>query len=122
MDTTTRTILIIAVVGVLAKLFLGGKVDKSADIPALIASGSLLIDVRTPGEYAGGHIKGSINIPVSSIASSIQQKAKDKSKSVVVYCHSGARSGAAKKALLQAGYTNVINGGSLHRMRKLLGQ
>ncbi|RKX34438.1 MAG: rhodanese-like domain-containing protein, partial [Verrucomicrobia bacterium] len=79
-------------------------------------------DVRTPGEYAGNHIKGSINIPVSSIATGIQKKAKDKSQAIIVFCHSGARSGAAKKALLQAGYTNVINSGSLHRMRKVLGQ
>jgi len=121
MDPTTRTILIVAVAGILAKLFLGGKADKDADVPALIAAGALLVDVRTPGEFSGGHIKGAINIPVGSITAGIEKKAKDKSKAIIVYCHSGARSGAAKKSLIKAGYTNVVNAGSLHRMHKLLG-
>ena len=122
MDTTTRTILIVAVAGILAKLLLGGRVDKNADVPALVASGALLVDVRTPGEFSGGHIKGALNIPVGSITAGIEKKAKDKSKPIIVYCHSGARSGSAKKALIRAGHTNVVNGGSLHRMRGILGQ
>ena len=122
MDSTTRNILIFIVVFFLLKFFLGGKIDKDADLTALIASGALLIDVRTPGEFAGSHIKGAINIPVSGIATGIQKKAKDKSKHIIVYCHSGARSGAAKKTLQNAGYTNVINAGSLHRIRNILGQ
>jgi rhodanese-related sulfurtransferase len=121
MDSTTRNIIIFIVVFFLLKFFLGGKVDKDADLSALIASGALLIDVRTPGEFSGGHVKGAINIPVGGIATGIQKKAKDKSKPIIVYCHSGARSGAAKKALLSAGYTNVINAGSFHRIRSILG-
>ncbi len=122
MDSTTRNIIIFIVVFFLLKFFLGGKVDKQADLAKLVESGALLIDVRTPNEFAGGHVKGAINIPVGSIASGIQKKAKDKSKPIIVYCHSGARSGAAKKALLNAGYTNVVNAGSLHRIRGILGE
>ena len=122
MDSTTRNIIIFVVVFFLLKFFLGGKVDKQADLAELIAAGALLVDVRTPREFAGGHVKGAINIPVSSIAAGIQKKAKNKSKPIIVYCHSGARSGAAKKALLGAGYTNVVNAGSLHRIRGILGK
>ena len=122
MDSTTRNIIIFVAVFFLLKFFLGGKVDKQADLIELVASGALLIDVRTPGEFAGGHVKGAINIPVSSIAAGIQKKAKNKDKPIIVYCHSGARSGAAKKALLGAGYTNVVNAGSLHRIRGILGK
>ena len=122
MDSTTRTILIVAAVGIVAKLLLGAKVDKDADLPALMADGALLIDVRTPGEFSGGHIKGAINIPVTAITTGIEQKVKDKSKTLIVYCHSGSRSGSAKKALVRAGYTQVVNGGSLHRMHGILGQ
>ena len=78
MDTTTRTILIIAVVAIVAKFVFGGKVDKDADVPALITEGALLIDVRTPGEFAGGHIQGAINIPVSSITGGIEKKINQK--------------------------------------------
>jgi len=122
MDSTTRNIIIFIAVFFLLKFFLGGKVDKDADLAALVASGALLIDVRTPGEFAGGHVRGAVNIPVGSLATGIQQKTKDKSKPIIVYCHSGARSGSAKKALLNAGYTNVVNAGSLHRIRGILGR
>ncbi len=122
MDSTTRNIIIIIAVFALLKFVFGNKTDKKADVPDLMASGAILIDVRTPGEFAGGHIKGAVNIPVSSISTGIQKKAKDKSAAIIVYCHSGARSGSAKKTLARAGYTNVVNAGSLHRMRRLLGQ
>lgn len=106
--------------GILANLLFGGGADKEADIPQLLQAGAVLIDVRTPGEFAGGSIEGALNIPYDRIAQAIGQHTTDKSKSIIVFCHSGARSGAAKKALERAGYTNVINGGSLGRMRSIL--
>jgi phage shock protein E len=121
MDPTTSTILIVAVAGILAKLLLGGKADKGADIPGLIRKGAMVIDTRTPGEFSHGHIEGALNIPYNAIDRKIGSHTSDKSKQIIVYCHSGARSGAAKKILLNAGYTNVVNGGSLHRMRGQLG-
>jgi len=122
MDSTTRNIIVVIAVFALLKFTLGSKADKNANIPDLLANGGILIDVRTPGEFAGGHIKGALNIPVSSISTGIQKTAKDKSAAIIVYCHSGARSGSAKKNLAKAGYTNVVNAGSLHRMRRILGQ
>ena len=120
MDSTTRTILIVAVAGILAKLLLGGKADRKADIPGMIKKGALVIDTRTGGEFSQGHIEGALNIPYDAIAGKIGAHTKDKSKPIIVYCRSGARSGAAKRTLEHAGYTNVVNGGSLHRMRKHL--
>jgi len=122
MDSTTRTILIVVVVGILAKLILGGKADRNADIPGLIKDGAVVIDTRTVGEFSQGHVEGALNIPYNAIAAKIGAHTEDKSRQIIVYCHSGARSGAAKRALVHAGYTNVVNGGSLHRMRKILGQ
>lgn len=106
--------------GILANLLFGGGADKDADVPALIKSGALVIDTRTAGEFAGGHIDGALNIPYDIIAGAIGQQKTDKSKAIIVYCHSGARSASAKRTLNKAGYTNVVNAGSLHRMRKLL--
>ncbi len=122
MDTTIRNIIVIIAIFALLKFTLGSKTDKKANIPDLLANGAILIDVRTPGEFSRGHIKGAINIPVDSITVGIEKKAKDKSAAIVLYCHSGARSGSAKKTLAKEGYTNVVNAGSLHRMHKLLGQ
>ncbi len=122
MDSTIRNIILFFGAFILLKFFLRTKIDKDVDVAALIASGALLVDVRTSGEFSGSHIKGAINLPVSSISIGIKNKAKTKTKSIIVYCHSGARSGTAKKILIREGYTNVINAGSLHRMRALLGK
>jgi rhodanese-related sulfurtransferase len=108
--------------GLLANLLFGGSADKDADIPALIKGGALVVDVRSAGEFSGGHIEGAICIPHNVIAGKIAQHEEDKGKSIIVYCHSGARSAAAKRSLDRDGYTSVINGGSFHHMRKLLGQ
>ena len=110
----------VIVMGFLANLLFGGRTDNAMDIPALIKSGALVIDVRSAGEFSGGHISGAINIPHNVIARDIATYSTDKTKPVIVYCHSGMRSAAAKKALEQSGYTQVINGGSLKQMRNRL--
>ena len=74
-----------------------------------IQAGALVVDVRTPGEYASGHFKGAINIPVSEVSSRLSEFGP-KDKPIVVYCASGARSGSAKQILERAGYKDVTNG------------
>lgn len=110
------------VMGILSNIIFGAGADKGADIAALIKGGALVVDVRTAEEFAGGHIAGAINIPYQLAARELASREKDLAKAIIVYCHSGARSAAAKKALNGAGYTNVVNGGGLDHMRKLLGQ
>ena len=70
-----------------------------------------LIDVRTPAEYATGHIAGSINIPVEEIGSRLNEVSKD--EPVVVYCRSGNRSNQAAQILDGAGYTGVYDLGGI---------
>jgi rhodanese-related sulfurtransferase len=106
--------------GLLTNLFVGDRADKETNIPALIKDGALVIDTRSPGEFSGGHIAGAINIPHNIISKVIAQHTSNKSRSIIVYCHSGGRSAAAKQTLEQAGYTHVVNGGSLDHMRKIL--
>lgn len=81
----------------------------------LIASGAVVLDVRTPEEFAEGHLDRAVNIPVSEIEARLSEIDKlvgaDKSRPVVTYCGSGARSAKAMQALERAGYTNVVNGG-----------
>lgn len=73
----------------------------------------MLVDVRTPEEYASRHIEGAINIPVDEIESRLADVSKDTSKPVVVYCHSGNRAGRAKKILVEHGYSQVTNLGGI---------
>lgn len=78
--------------------------------------GAQLIDVRTPGEYAGGHIPDAVNVPLQQI-STIANKVPDKSTPLFVYCMSGARSQQAVGALKQMGYADVHNIGGIGSWR-----
>jgi phage shock protein E len=81
----------------------------SVDYNELMAKGAQIIDVRTPGEYAGGHIKGSKNIPLQSLSSNLGKI--NKNKPVITCCASGMRSASAKSVLQSNGFTDVHNGG-----------
>lgn len=81
------------------------------DYSELVKQGAIILDVRSHGEYAGGHIKGSINIPVDQLNNNLA-KLKDKDKCIVCCCASGMRSGSAKKMLESKGYKAVFNAGS----------
>jgi rhodanese-related sulfurtransferase len=78
----------------------------SADFAALVKAGAIILDVRSKGEYSGGHIKGSINIPVDQLAENLG-KLKDKNKTIITCCASGMRSAI----LISKGYADVHNGG-----------
>ena len=78
--------------------------------PAPVESAPLVIDVRSPGEFAMGHVQGAINLPLDRFAQEIERVAPDRSAAVVLYCASGARSGMACNLLQQLGYQNITNG------------
>jgi rhodanese-related sulfurtransferase len=73
-----------------------------ADARAKVEKGALLLDVRTPGEFAMGAIPGAKNIPVQSLGGRLDELAKD--KPIVVYCASGMRSASALSLLKSKGY------------------
>ncbi|MEX2336437.1 MAG: rhodanese-like domain-containing protein [Fulvivirga sp.] len=81
------------------------------DYNQLLKEGGVIVDVRTKPEYAGGHIKGSKNIPLQSLDSNLNTL-KNKDKPVITCCASGMRSASAKGLLKSKGFTNVYNGGS----------
>lgn len=84
----------------------------------LIENGAFLVDVRTPEEFAEGHVNASVNIPLDQIAFRLEEF-KGKSH-VIVFCRSGARSGMAKSILNQAGIDNVTNGGTWGDLKALI--
>lgn len=88
-----------------------------ADGPALkdqLQDHGALVDVRTPGEFAGGHLPNSLNLPLQHIHQQIKQKVPDQTKPVMVYCQTGHRSGLAAKLLKLFGYKTVIDLGALN--------
>lgn len=64
-----------------------------------------VLDVRTPKEYAAGHVPGAINVPYDQVASHLAEIPKD--KDVVLYCQSGRRAGLAAEVLQASGYTKL---------------
>lgn len=87
--------------------------NTSADeAKALVKQGALLLDVRTPAEFSGGHISGAKNIPVQELPNRMSELPPT-SRQIVVYCRSGGRSASASSLLRQAGYT-VHDLGAMH--------
>ena len=88
---------------------------KTIDYAQLVNDGAIILDVRTSGEFSTGHIKGSINIPVNSLAHNLA-KLKAKNKPVITCCASGMRSASAKSILQSNGFSDVYNGGSWYQL------
>lgn len=80
------------------------------DLRKLIEEGAVIIDVRTPREYASGHINGSKNIPLNNIKSHVPAL-KLLNRPIITVCRSGSRSGMAK-TVLSANGLDAYNGGS----------
>lgn len=84
----------------------GGK----AALTQAISKGALIVDVRTPEEFAGGHYANAINIPVDQVESRLADFGADKGRPIIVYCRSGNRSSMAQRILQQNGFAQVLNG------------
>jgi phage shock protein E len=91
----------------------------ATDYAQLVKDGAIIVDVRSKGEFEGGHIKGSVNIPVDSIANNLN-KLNNKNKTIITCCASGMRSAAAKAVLKSNGYTEVYNGGGWSSLERKL--
>ncbi len=98
----------------LKNLFGGGS---NTELQEAINNGAFLVDVRTPGEFASGSVKGAVNIPLNNLQRNLS-KFKNK-KSVVVFCASGMRSSQAKGILVRNGISSVYNGGPWHKVQRL---
>lgn len=91
----------------------GGHKQLHVDALALVdEGGAVLIDVRTPEEFNGGHLKGAINIPHTEIVAGLKQRNIGPDQSIVLYCRSGNRSGVAAAQLQGVGYKYITNAGA----------
>jgi rhodanese-related sulfurtransferase len=68
-----------------------------------------VLDVRTPGEFAEGHLEGATLLPIQEMQQRLGELASHKHDPVFVYCHSGNRSTVAAKLMVDAGFDQVIN-------------
>ena len=77
-------------------------------------SGYVILDVRTPEEFADKHIPGAINIPNETIGTAEIPELPDKDQLILVYCRSGNRSKQASEKLVALGYTNIVEFGGIN--------
>ncbi len=92
--------------------------SSSSAKPALTAEvmkSAVVVDVRSAGEHASGHLQNDHNIPVDEVEQRLAEfdalTKGDKTAAIVVYCASGRRSARSKGMLEKAGYTNVVDAG-----------
>ena len=77
-------------------------------------SSYIILDVRTPEEFADKHIPGAINIPNETISTEEIPELPDKDQLILVYCRSGNRSKQASEKLAALGYTNIVEFGGIN--------
>ncbi|MDX1380230.1 MAG: rhodanese-like domain-containing protein [Xanthomonadales bacterium] len=105
-----RLMMLIGMLALQGAAYAGNDQDALAEAWRMIDDGALVIDVRSPEEYAGGHIDGAVNVPHTETDALAAAIGDDHDRAVVVYCGSGRRAGIAQAALAERGYTGVHNG------------
>ncbi|TKT90353.1 rhodanese-like domain-containing protein [Dyadobacter frigoris] len=98
--------------GIISILFGTSKTD----FKSLVDAGAVIVDVRSPQEFASGHIEGSVNMPLDTMSSK-SALLKRGGKPVITCCRSGARSGLAAEVLKKAGI-EVYNGGAWGNLQR----
>ena len=83
-------------------------------------SAPVIIDVRTPQEFATGSIEGAVNLPLKGLPDSLLNEGIELDEEVVVYCRSGRRSAEAKTLLKAAGFELVFDGGPMSQLKGVL--
>jgi phage shock protein E len=121
MGTVGWTIYFVALGGLLFFMLMrrSGQVSKK-EAADFVKHGALIVDVRSPAEFAAGHLSQAFNMPVDEVDHLLPNKVKDKERVILVHCQSGMRSKKAKVSLEKIGYKNVYDLGSYERAFKII--
>lgn len=82
--------------------------DQVEAVRQALQRGAKIVDVRTPGEFSGGHVPGAVNLPLGELERNLKKLGK-KNKPIVLYCRSGSRSARAAALLRQRGFSQVLD-------------
>ena len=113
LQDVVRLLILVLLAWVVYRRFFG-KIS-GAKARQLVSAGALLVDVRTPTEFASGHVDGAKNIPVSELGTRASELGTDHARPVVIYCASGMRSASAKGKLRKLGFAHVFDLGGMSR-------
>ncbi len=115
MDKPFNVAVLVAIVLALVYfVFLRGGDIAGGEARKLVQDGARLVDVRTPAEFAAGHIDGALNIPVQELERRMDEL-EPRDQPIVVYCRSGNRSRSASHLLKSVGFTAVHDLGAISR-------
>jgi len=81
----------------------------SSSEKTMLTANTIIIDVRTPAEYAEGHVEGSINLDLESGQFEAELPNLDTAQPYIVYCRSGRRSGVAVDIMKASGFTQITD-------------
>lgn len=90
----------------------GVQVVDAAAFQQAITDGAKVIDVRTPAEFAAGHIEGAVNLDIAGPDFAAQIAALDPKQDYAVYCRSGNRSAVASAQMADIGITSIVDLGT----------
>lgn len=110
----SKIILVVLAIIVLVVVYLRFTAERISGSEArqLVASGAMLVDVRSLEEFAGRHIDGALSIPIQELAGRMDELGS-KTGEIVLYCQSGSRSAMAKRLLESNGFTKVYDMGGI---------
>lgn len=111
-QNTIYFVLVLAGTFILFQWWKKQQMTDSNTIASALAQGAIVVDVRSPEEFSGGHYPGASNVPLHLLAISVDAIGAKKDQAIILYCASGMRSANAKRILEAAGYQNVMNAGS----------
>ncbi len=94
---------------------LRGSARDPGEVQAWLQQGARVIDVRTPNEFARGHLPMAMNLPLDELADRLPREIPDRNTPLLLHCASGARSAAGKRVATDLGYRTVRNLGSYNR-------
>lgn len=112
-----------AALGVATSLTLtvAGCAPASAPSSIEVSADTVILDVRTPDEFASGHLDGAINVDVQAADFDARVDTLDRDADILVYCRSGNRAGSAIDRMAAMGFTALENGGGVEQAAQATG-
>ncbi|MFN8392365.1 MAG: rhodanese-like domain-containing protein [Bdellovibrionota bacterium] len=106
----SKALLALGVIGLFSACVVSSAPQVTAKIGRQkVTNGALLFDVRSPEEFADGHVAGAKNVPHGEVVERISEFGADKDREIVLYCASGRRAELARQVLQAQGYTHVYS-------------
>ena len=111
-------VLVVLTIWLIAPVLAGGDPKAASQAWPMIEAGALVIDVRSPEEFADGHLDGAVNIQWHDSEAIAEAIGINKQRQVVMYCRSGNRANKSITKMKALGYDNIFNATGLQALKE----